>query len=106
MSKTLGTGFMDYMETAEAPFLAVETTAGTWFLPGDVVGTKNVTLDDVRDYVEGEPQEIEVRETGILWRMTAPGYMDSTDWTPAADETEAETEARETYEIDEDEDSE
>ena len=98
MSKTLGSGFMGYMETCEAPFYRVETNCGTFYVPGDCG-------DMIEDCVEGtfEPEDVERVEAGILWRMTAPGYLDSTDWSFATDESEAEEEAREMYDLPEDE---
>jgi hypothetical protein len=46
------------------------------------------------DY-EGDGTDIEERRTGCLWRMSAPGYLDCTDWSPAADEAEARRECAE-----------
>lgn len=44
----------------------------------------------VRDYVGGNKiREIEER-TGTLYRLSAPGYLDCTDWTPDADSPEFE----------------
>jgi len=50
------------------------------------------TAGELKDYVEGEiddpDAEIEPQE-GYLYRMTAPGYMDCTEWSVAETEVEA-----------------
>lgn len=54
----------------------------TTIIPADVVGTPR-TLADFRDYVEGtidEDQDMPELQTGWLARLSAPGYMDCTDW--------------------------
>lgn len=38
-------------------------------------------------------------KTGILWRLSANGYMDCTDWTPAADMATARKDCSDTYDV-------
>lgn len=70
----------------------VETTQGTCIIPTDVHGWTAVTLDpnELADYCLGDIEDSEPlsRKEGWLARMSAPGYMDCTDW--AAFETEDE----------------
>lgn len=50
------------------------------------------TAGELADYVEGEIDEPEaeiVPQTGFLCQMTAPGYMDQTEWTAFETEIEA-----------------
>lgn len=76
----------------------VETTAGTWFVPYDCVAVSNpgVSLEGFRDYVEGEPQSA-ARITGYGARLSAPGYMDATEWTVFKTRKAAEEYLIETY---------
>lgn len=54
----------------------VETTHGTELVPCDVAN-----LDNLADYLEGRQIEDDVETvTGIFCRLSAPGYMDCTDW--------------------------
>jgi hypothetical protein len=86
-------------------YFKVETSAGTEIIPADVVGMPGSPAD-FRDYCEGEilidddiplSEQIPERQTGYLARMTAPGYMDCTDWTAHASESDAQTYLMETY---------
>jgi len=80
-------------------YFAVETTAGTEIVPASLAYAPKCA-DDMRDYIEGEPLDIDApveRLTGYLARMTAPGYMDCTDWTAHASESDAQTYLMETY---------
>lgn len=45
----------------------------------DVVSEDPEILDAVRDYVNGEAREVTLRE-GYGARLSAPGYMDCTEW--------------------------
>lgn len=104
MSKRLDDSHMGCLETSPAPYLAVTAENGeTTYLPSDLFhgDPAELTADDAAEYVDGVPIEIEVCREGVLWRMTAPGYMDSTEWSPADSEEEAEKEARDVYEIEE-----
>ena len=60
----------------------VETVwGGTEVVPADVVGIVE-SVTELRDYVNeeiDEDSELELK-AGWLCRMSAPGYMDCTDW--------------------------
>ena len=58
-------------------FWVVETSYGTEFLDGELIGDEPV-LDDFTDYVDGEPESFESRE-GWGCYLSMPGYMDRTD---------------------------
>ena len=86
-------------------YYSVDTTAGAEIIPADLLN-RPVTIDvgqsiDVehpaytglcnalRDFCEGEIQgDIDYRR-GHLARMSAPGYMDCTNWTAHETEEEA-----------------
>lgn len=74
-------------------YFAVETTAGTEIVPEYMVNrTADVTGEDLLNYLEGKPCDSEAnleRKEGWLARMTAPGYLDCTDWTAHDTEKEA-----------------
>lgn len=63
------------------------------FLPVDVhPGAR--TNAELADYVEGtidDPESAPTIETGILGRLSAPGYMDCTPWSPYDTIEEAES---------------
>lgn len=74
-------------------YFEVDTTAGTELVPSDVIGrTMSVDVSALLDYLEGEPLDmdemVEAKE-GWLARLSASGYMDSTDWAAFATEGEA-----------------
>ena len=56
----------------------VDTDCGSFLVPGDLVGD-NPSPEDFRDYVDGEPEDF-TRVKGWFARLSAPGYMDCTDW--------------------------
>jgi len=75
--------------------LHVETSAGTMVFPSNLVPA-TPTAADVRDYCEGEPFVYSTgdldceRHEGWYARLSAPGYLDCTDWTgPHASESDA-----------------
>lgn len=88
-------------------YFRVNTSHGTEFVPADVVGNKpdNVHVSELRDYLSGKPDDedetIEV-ETGWLARMSAPGYLDCTDWGAYETEQDAEDALTEMFGDDED----
>lgn len=68
----------------------VETTHGSEIIPADLVPSgETLALDDAREYCEGEPREsddapgtadAEYVRGRYFARLSAPGYMDSTEW--------------------------
>jgi hypothetical protein len=84
-------------------YYAVETTHGTECVPASLVGL-HATIEDLIDYTEGNPhedQDIEFK-AGVGVRLSAPGYMDCTDWSFFATEDEAREYVKDTYEVDPD----
>lgn len=105
---------MAFMEKQEyiGRYYEIETENGTTFLPADVCGTLDgcevgvmyEPIDDVRedadwdnwqdwvsqvrDYIDGFRILSISAQDGTLYRLSAPGYMDCTDWTPDADSPE------------------
>ena len=57
----------------------VETTNGTEIVPVDVC--ERGSREALADYLEGEQTAKASKRTGYLARMSAPGFMDATDWT-------------------------
>lgn len=87
-------------EVYEDEYYAVEANHGeTHIVPRDVhPGAKR--WKDLESYVEGRvdnPQGRVKVQTGWLYRMQAPGYLDSTDWGVADTEREAYRELLECY---------
>ncbi len=84
-----------------ADYLKVNTSIGTEIVPCDVIGrTMNVHIDALLNYLEGtpdDPDELYEVSTGYLARLSAPGYMDCTDWTAHATADEAREYLREMY---------
>ena len=90
---------------------AVETECGTSYIPGSVVGNLRIrgTHDEgsdgfrdlcgrVRDYVEGlRIASISYVSVCYWGRMSAPGYLDCTEWTPYATLREARDGLRDAY---------
>ena len=77
-------------------YVSIETTAGTEIIPLEVYGFLSDIrpFDDLQVYLEGLPlddSEIPEEREGWVARMSAPGYLDCTDWT--AHETEAKAHA-------------
>jgi hypothetical protein len=85
-------------EIYRGEYYAVDTSIGNEIVPADVVGTVN-SVADLAEYVEGEisdsvPPPV---KTGWLFRLSAPGYLDCTDWSVADSEEEARAELEEMY---------
>lgn len=74
----------------------VETTYGTEVVPHDLVGDGYTPLTD---FLEGTPYEdqIFVIKEGYLARLSAPGYMDCTEWSIHDTAEEAMTYLEEMY---------
>lgn len=87
-------GFMQQDIQGRTHGYAVETECGTTYLPSFVTGDLRIRgtheagsrrFDDlcaaVRDYVEGRDiRSVEYMPTCYWARMSAPGYMDCTEW--------------------------
>jgi len=77
-------------------YVAINTTAGTEVIPLEVYGRISEVrpFDDLLQYLIGEPlddSEMPEELEGWVARMSAPGYLDCTDWT--AHKTEAKAHA-------------
>lgn len=104
--------FMQKQVTGKQRWLSVETTQGTWFVNVfdtglDLANSSSLADDvteensgDVQQYVEGTVQSWE-NVTGYGARLSAPGYMDCTEWTVFNTEQEAIDYLEETYPDDE-----
>ncbi|QBQ74420.1 hypothetical protein BcepSauron_040 [Burkholderia phage BcepSauron] len=82
-------------------YFSIDTDHGTEIVPADVIGrTVGTHVEAFANYLEGKPYDadevIEPRD-GWLARMTAPGYLDRTDWTVHATEKEAREYLADTY---------
>lgn len=107
--------FMEWQITRKQRWLKVETTQGINFVNVYDTGldlansdalADGVTEDnsaDVQAYCEGEVQSWENIE-GYGARLSAPGYLDCTEWDVFETEQEAEEYLKENYPEDEDED--
>jgi hypothetical protein len=89
-------------------FLKVETDNGTEAIPSELLKGWDgpVTREMVEQYCEGTPEasgggenEVDARWVyGIFARLSAPGYLDSTDWSgPYDTEVEAQEHLEEMY---------
>jgi hypothetical protein len=91
-------------EINHGDYYEVEANHGeTHIIPTDV---ENATTNgDLADYIEGtidEPDAPVTIKTGWLARMSAPGYLDCTDWSAHATEQEAKDYLEEYYGDDDD----
>jgi hypothetical protein len=92
--RILERGFM-HPVIEQGNYYEVDTSFGMEIVPVDVAGD-GATLESVRDYCEGEPLEI-TRKSGYLARLSAPGYMDCTEWSAFDTADEAASYLVETY---------
>lgn len=91
-------------EVTDEDFLTVETNIGTSHIPCDVTGTLGLVpgertertdagcpeaLLDVREYVDGRPEAVTLVRGKWFARLSAPGYLDSTDWAGPFDSEQA-----------------
>jgi hypothetical protein len=93
-------GFMERQITQKQLWWEVETTHGTEWLPVELVG-KEPDSDAFADYCEGQVLSWEQRE-GFGARLSAPGYLDCTEWSVFDTKEEAEAYLDEYYPEDED----
>lgn len=83
-------------------YVTVETRAGTEIVLVDAVpdGASLLLASNFQDYCEGKildpDAQLEI-ESGWLARLSAPGYLDCTDWTAHASEIEAQDYLIKTY---------
>ena len=107
--------FMQRQVTRKMNWIQAETTYGTEFVPGDLgIFVRNsdcpsqpLTPEEyaryegmIRPYTEGTIQSWENR-LGYGARLSAPGYMDCTEWTVFDTEEEAREYLEENYPDDE-----
>lgn len=68
----------------EADYFVVPTNLGDEIVPADVVGrTCSTAAEAFANYVEGtisDPDELIDLRHGYIARLSAPGYLDATDW--------------------------
>jgi hypothetical protein len=82
-------------QVVHGKFYEIETNNGTWFVPVDVVGgpSKGTTYDQFKAELLQYTEASEVYEWKVIkgWgaRLSAPGYMDCTEWSVYSTETEA-----------------
>jgi hypothetical protein len=104
--------FMQKQITSKQNWLLVETTHGTECVPAEQLNiettdTENAIdhplFDTVQTYTEGEPQSWENKQ-GYGARLSAPGYMDCTEWSVFDSPEEAEKYLAEMYDEEEEED--
>ena len=95
-------GFMQKQVTNKMKWFEVETSQGTEFIQSDIFSS-DATIEsvaDLIDYCEGIPVSFEVIE-GYGARLSAPGYMDCTEWTVFETEKQAQDYLAEMYPEDE-----
>lgn len=85
-------------EIIEQDWYRVETSDGTWWVPDDCVGNIIEDLEEFASYVEGKPQSYE-KVHGFGARLSAPGYMDCTEWCVFKTEEEAVSHLCEVYDL-------
>lgn len=77
----------------EGAYSIIENTSGeSWYVP------EEIAWKDAGDYCEGSPASLTIQE-GVLWHLSAPGYMDQTAWTPADTIEEARKELSDQHEV-------
>ena len=96
-------GFMERQVTGKKLWWEVETTHGAVFLPVDLIGKEPADSDAFADYCDGRVLSWAQRE-GFGARLSAPGYLDCTEWTVFDTAEEAQAYLEETYPEEEEED--
>lgn len=101
-------------QIVDGQYWEIETPNGTSFIPVDVVGDQGLNEGDSFNFRFPTPQEklegmkqpknlfSDYCESGVIYsatlcegvlgRLSAPGFMDCTEWQPYSDEKEAEFE--------------
>jgi len=90
-------------------YFEIETSIGTEIVPAGVIGRTCATdVSAFLDYLEGTPNDedelVPVKE-GWVARMSAPGFMDCTDWSAHESEEAAIFYLKEMYGDDDDVDA-
>jgi hypothetical protein len=91
--------FMQPTMTDRQLVYEVDTTHGIFFVPADVFNFSDdpeALAKELHNFVEGEVENVQ-RRYGYLARMSAPGYMDCTDWIFGTNKRELMRELREMY---------
>jgi hypothetical protein len=97
--------FMEKQITNKMRWFQVETSQGTEWIQGDVLQpSPDITIADLIDYCEGIPVSFELIE-GYGARLSAPGYLDCTEWTVFQTVEEAREYLEENYPEDDTEES-
>lgn len=82
-------------------YFEVQTTCGNEFVPADVIGRSVAThVEALLNYLDGTPDDLEELcevKTGWLARLSAPGFLDCTDWTAHPTEQDARQYLFDTY---------
>jgi hypothetical protein len=94
--------FMQRQVTRKMSWWQIETTAGTVFLAVEDIGTEPADSSAFEDYCEGQVQSWELIQ-GYGARLSAPGYLDCTEWSVFDSPEEAEAYLQEMYGEDEEE---
>jgi hypothetical protein len=96
-------------EIYEGYYYEIETTAGTEIVPSGVVGWRGwMASKEAQQFCEGtieKPEENIFPKFSWLGRMSAPGYMDCTEWLVAETEEQASLQLDELYGYDEETDT-
>ena len=82
----------------EGKWFEVETSEGIFTLPSDLVGEPPLTGEAFQDYIDGEYVDHEIVE-GVGARLSAPGYLDCTDWTVCKTLAEAKQHIEDTFDV-------
>ncbi len=93
-AKSINESFME-PEVFKSDGWEIETSRGTYFLPSEVEPTPEHP-EDFEQYVDGKPTSFK-KISGWFGRMSAPGYLDSTDWTFGKSQMEVEEELEHYY---------
>jgi hypothetical protein len=82
--------FMQNQVTRKIRWIEVDSDAGTEWIPFENAKTSNPTASDVKDFIQGRKVYSVRVVDGYGARLSAPGYLDCTEWTVFDTEEEAE----------------
>lgn len=111
--------FMQPQVTSNQRWIKVETSQGTTFvnvfdtgldIPGSIALNDEpeslaATIEQLSQFTEGIPESWE-NIKGYGARLSAPGYLDCTEWSVFDTVEEAQAYLKDTYELDDEEDTE